>query len=142
MDTGVCLATVPGVPKSGTQHTQGSAEKGSLGSATLRSQVQVPTQHRKNSFGAGRGSWEGWRKQRTQGFPLAQLYSEFFSYSVRQLPPTARERPLLVTWLYIIDFSLVAQSGLTLRPHGLRPARPPCPSPTPGAYSSSCPSSR
>ena len=29
-----------------------------------------------------------------------------------------------------------------LRPHGLQHARPPCPSPTPGAYSSSCPSSQ
>ena len=29
-----------------------------------------------------------------------------------------------------------------LRPHGLQHARPPCPSPTPGVYSNSCPSSR
>ena len=29
-----------------------------------------------------------------------------------------------------------------LQPHGLRHARIPCPSPTPGAYSNSCPSSR
>ena len=29
-----------------------------------------------------------------------------------------------------------------LRPHGLQPARPPCPSPTPGVHSNSCPSSR
>ena len=29
----------------------------------------------------------------------------------------------------------------SLRPHGLQHARPPCPSPTPGAYSNSCPSS-
>ena len=29
-----------------------------------------------------------------------------------------------------------------LRPHGLQHARPPCLSPTPGAYSNSCPSSR
>ena len=36
----------------------------------------------------------------------------------------------------------VAQSCLTLRPHGLPHARPPCPSPTPRAYSSSCPLSR
>ena len=28
----------------------------------------------------------------------------------------------------------------SLWPHGLRHARPPCPSPTPGAYSNSCPS--
>ena len=30
----------------------------------------------------------------------------------------------------------------SLWPHGLQPARLPCPSPTPGAYSNSCPSSR
>ena len=29
-----------------------------------------------------------------------------------------------------------------LQPHGLQHARPPCPSPTPGAYSSSCPLSQ
>ena len=30
----------------------------------------------------------------------------------------------------------------SLRPHGLQHARPPCPSPIPGAYSNSCPLSR
>ena len=30
----------------------------------------------------------------------------------------------------------------SLRPHGPQHTRPPCPSPTPGAYSNSCPSSR
>ena len=30
----------------------------------------------------------------------------------------------------------------SLRPHGLQHAKPPCPSPTPGVYSHSCPSSR
>ena len=30
----------------------------------------------------------------------------------------------------------------SLRPHGLQPARPPCPSPTPRVHSNSCPSSR
>ena len=30
----------------------------------------------------------------------------------------------------------------SLRPHGLQHARPPCPSPTPGVYSNSCPLSR
>ena len=30
----------------------------------------------------------------------------------------------------------------TLRPHGLQHTRPPCPSPAPGIYSNSCPSSR
>ena len=30
----------------------------------------------------------------------------------------------------------------SLRPHGLQHVRPPCPSPTPGVYSNSCPSNR
>ena len=37
--------------------------------------------------------------------------------------------------------SSVAQSCPTLPPHGPQHARLPCPSPTPGAYSNSCPSS-
>ena len=37
--------------------------------------------------------------------------------------------------------SSVTQSCLTLRPHGLQDTRLPCPSPTPGACSNSCPSS-
>ena len=39
-------------------------------------------------------------------------------------------------------FSSVGQLCLTLWPHGLQHARPPCPSPTPRVYSNSCPSSR
>ena len=38
------------------------------------------------------------------------------------------------------QFSSVASDSL--RPHGLQHARPPCPSPTRGVYSNSCPSSR
>ena len=40
------------------------------------------------------------------------------------------------------QFISVAQSYLTLWPHELQHARPPCPSPTPGVYSNSRPSSR
>ena len=40
---------------------------------------------------------------------------------------------------YVYQFSSVAQSCPTLR---LQHARPPCPSPTPGVYSDSCPSSQ
>ena len=36
-------------------------------------------------------------------------------------------------------FSSVAQSCLTLQPHGLQHARPPCPSPTPRVYPNLCP---
>ena len=41
-----------------------------------------------------------------------------------------------------VQFSSVTQSCLTLRPHELQHARPPCPSPTPGVYPNSCPLSR
>ena len=44
-----------------------------------------------------------------------------------------------VTPLAKIQFSSVAQSCPTLQPHGLRHARSPCPSPTPGVNSNSCP---
>ena len=40
-----------------------------------------------------------------------------------------------------IQFSRLAVSN-SLRPHGQQHARPPCPSPTPGVYSNSRPSSR
>ena len=41
-----------------------------------------------------------------------------------------------------IQFSSVAQSCPTLQPHESQLARPPCPSPTLGVHSNSCPSSR
>ena len=40
-----------------------------------------------------------------------------------------------------VQFSHSVMSD-SLRPHGLQHARPPCPSPTPGVYSHSCPLSR
>ena len=40
--------------------------------------------------------------------------------------------------LLLFSHSVMSDS---LRPHGLQHARPPCPSPTPGVYSNSCPSS-
>ena len=43
---------------------------------------------------------------------------------------------------FSVQFSSVAQSYLTLQPHGLQHARPPCPSPTPRIYPNSCPLSR
>ena len=41
-----------------------------------------------------------------------------------------------------VQFSSVAQSCLTLQPHELQHARPPCPSPAPRVYPNPCPSSR
>ena len=44
-------------------------------------------------------------------------------------------------YLFSFQFSRSVVSD-SLRPHGLQHARPPCPSPTPGACSNSCPLSR
>ena len=44
--------------------------------------------------------------------------------------------PLTVSSSVQLSCSVVSDS---LRPHGLQHARPPCPLPTPGAYSNSCP---
>ena len=43
---------------------------------------------------------------------------------------------------YSVQFSSVAQSCLTLRPHESKHTRPPCPSPTPGVHPNPCPSSQ
>ena len=47
---------------------------------------------------------------------------------------------LLRTSTFNVVFSSVQSlSRARLRPHGLQHAKPPCPSPTPGLYSNSCP---
>ena len=48
----------------------------------------------------------------------------------------------LCGWISVsVQFSCSVVSN-SVRPHGLQHARPPCPSPTPGAYSNSCLSSQ
>ena len=44
--------------------------------------------------------------------------------------------------IFVIQFSSVAQSSATLQSHGLQHTRLPCPPPTHGVYSDSCPLSR
>ena len=46
-----------------------------------------------------------------------------------------------LVWISSVQFSCSVVSD-SLRPHELQHARPPCPSPTPGVHSNSCPSSR
>ena len=48
---------------------------------------------------------------------------------------------LIIFWCLVSQFSGSVVSD-SLWPHGLQHARLPCPSPTPGAYSNSCPLSR
>ena len=49
---------------------------------------------------------------------------------------------ILKTLSCCLQNSSVTQSCPTMRPHGLQHTRPPCPLPTPRAYSNSCPSSQ
>ena len=49
--------------------------------------------------------------------------------------------PLFLGFCHSVQFSSSVVSD-SLRSHELQPARPPCPSPTPGVYSNSCPLSR
>ena len=45
-------------------------------------------------------------------------------------------------YIYTVDYSVQFSRSVmsnSLRPQGLQHARPPCPSPTPGVYSNSCP---
>ena len=49
--------------------------------------------------------------------------------------------PLVKLLMHAAQFSRSVVSN-SLRPHGLQHTRPPCPSPTPGANSNSCPLSR
>ena len=44
----------------------------------------------------------------------------------------------LLYWFSLVQFNCSVVSD-SLWPHGLQHARPPCPSPTPGVYSNSCP---
>ena len=61
-----------------------------------------------------------------ESFTTPALACEFFTTSATWEAPLG-------------SFSSVAQSCLTLKPHGLQQARLPCPSPTPGTCSNSCP---
>jgi len=51
---------------------------------------------------------------------------------------TDAEAEALILWPVQFSHSVVSDS---LRSHGLQHARPPCPSPTPGVHSNSCPTS-
>ena len=70
----------------------------------------------------------------------------FISHLISQADPvyltTYRDSSqVLVCLFYSVQFSRSVMSN-SLQPHGLQHTRPPCPSPTPGAYSNSCPLSR
>ena len=79
-----------------------------------------------------------WEKQLSQ----FSVHPHAFSSS-RQPSDCAMQRECWGTDQYrSVQFSSVAQLCPTLRPHELQHTRTPCPSPTPGVYLNSCPSSR
>ena len=75
-----------------------------------------------------------------------------FNYSCLSPPPSLSCSLHCITFLhrtylhlaFIHSFSQFSHSVMSdsLQPHGLQHARPPCPSPTPGVYSDSCPLSQ
>ena len=70
------------------------------------------------------------------------LLPQKFSFKVVLLIDNALGHPgVLMQMISSVQFSHSVVSN-SLRPHGLQYARLPCPSPTLGAYSNSCPSSR
>ena len=64
-------------------------------------------------------------------------------FSIKLIPGNTDIASISIILLYlgVRQFSRSVMSE-SLRPHGLQNARPPCPSPTPGACSTSCSSSR
>jgi len=90
-----------------------------------------------------------WKRITSTSCPSAFPSARLFHWS---LPPCFVKETELHDLLIEIEFptanpfcsvqfscSVVSDS---LRPHGLQHARPPCPSPTPGTYSNSCPLSQ
>ena len=81
-----------------------------------------------------RASWWKW-KEESEGVGLKLNIQKTNSMASGPITSWQIDRKTMKT----VQFSSVAQSCLTLRPQGLQHARPPCPSPTPGICSNSCP---
>ena len=81
-----------------------------------------------------------WVEEQVEVKKLVFLKSLWGIMCARQL--AHRHQECHYSWWLAVQFSSAAQLCPTLRPHESQHARPPCPSPTPGVYSNSCPSSR
>ena len=77
-----------------------------------------------------------------RSFPFLSFIVPIFVWNVSLVFPIFLTRSLVFLILFSsVQFSCSVVSD-SLWPHGLLHARPPCPSPTPGVYSNSCPLSR
>ena len=74
---------------------------------------------------------------------MKRAHSVWESLSFQRLLPVedVTREGLSPIWFSTVQFSRSVVSN-SLRPHGLQHAKPPCPSPTPGVYSNSCPLSQ
>ena len=83
------------------------------------------------------------------------MHTHTLTHTLTRTHPLPSSKPLPITSLssrmclteswstaVSVQFSSVAQSCPTLRPHGLQHARPPCPSPTPRVHPNPCASSQ
>ena len=83
----------------------------------------------------------GWEDILEKGYPLQ--YSDLVN-SMDSIVHGVAESDM-TEWLSLSLFTTQFSHSVvsdSLRPHGLQHARLPCPSPTPGVYSNSCPSSQ
>ena len=93
------------------------------------------------------GNWVAKDNLRLQLKGKAVEHRPFASYKVRSLSNTwkdvtfSSERQIIESFHHSVQFSRSVVSD-SRRYHGLHHASPPCPSPTPGACSNSCPLSR
>ena len=72
--------------------------------------------------------------------PFGFYFCPIASFPIFYVPREV-EKYLIMPNFSPVQFSCSVMSD-SLRPHGLQPARPPCPSPTPRVYSDSCTSSQ
>ena len=85
-------------------------------------------------------NFRGW----SVGQTLTTLLHPLTFFTLEPLPLFVTQSfSLRLVWEFSVQFSSVTQSCLTLwQAHGLQHSRPPCPSPTIGVHSNSCPLSR
>ena len=74
--------------------------------------------------------------------PLPSVYLQVILENLKDFFLYVFSSILKNTVIFLIQFSSVSVVSDSLRPHESQHTRPPCPSPTPGVHSNSCPSSR
>ena len=94
------------------------------------------------SVGAQYATGDQWRNNSRNDEGMEPKLKQYLVVDVtgdRSRVRGCKEQYCIGTWNVQFSRSVVSDS---LRPHELQHARPPCPSPTPGVPSNSCPSSR